>query len=935
MKEKISISLFPNYKEYFPAIKTFLENKGHSTTVIEESRISDINNSDLSIIFVNEITFDTIAFLEKNFKNKPIILSYKHCPQEIPIDSFSQNFTFHQKDNLNTLTLLIENAILKNQLTQNLAKNENSISPLISLLENILSISINKQHVEEYIVKVLTLISEYAGANEYQLFVLPKFMNFNAALYKKFVEKHDITNLNDYYSEIDIDSLIKELEKNQELLMFKKNGNVKTDITNDKKNKHYYSLIVVPVFINSALYGCIIFNFHMTVENINKLRQEIFFISKYFSFHLQYKIVYNQYENSINQFRRLINDAINGIYQSTEDGKIIYANPAFMKIVGFNSLEELKEIDLFTELYTSKSDRQKFIEKIKKEKAVHNFESVLKKKNGKIINIIENSRIVDNQDGSVLFEGIIQDITHQIDLKEKLKYQTSFSEQIVEAAPFLIIAINENKDVIIWNSLAESITGYDRNELFNDKGILNKIFTNDKSFENHLSSILQKKDLDEDSKYSDFELLTKNGEKRVIRLSWTLNEYLSDDKKSILGFGLDITETKKLEQQLFESQKMESIGTLAAGMAYDFNKILNELNVYSSSLKSNLNIESKEITFVNRIEDTLQKASTFTSKLIGLSRTEKKQKLEIDVNDSINYVIEILEHTVHDKIELEKEVCNNPVIEGDLSQIHQVILNIALNANEAIKDKGKIIFTTEIVMANSDELLNSLNPPGKNYVKITIADSGKGIAPELLQRIFDPFFSTKTSGKSAGLGLSVSYNIVKNHRGYLFADSKLEKGSNFYVYLPYVGKPSKRIFQEVADEKAETGQPINKVKDKFQILVVDDESIIRDLLNDVLVEQNYDVILAKDGLEGLELYKKNEKTINIVILDIIMPGMTGKEVFEKIREINDKAKIIITSGYSKQKVTDSLIANGANGFLPKPFNIDKLLGIIKALIEEF
>jgi two-component system, cell cycle sensor histidine kinase and response regulator CckA len=935
MKEKITITLFPIYREYFLAIKTFLENQGHNITVIEEDKISDTNNSDLSIVFLNEITFDTIAFLENNLKKAPIILSYKHCPQEIPIDSFLQNFTFHQKDDLKTLPILIENAILKNRLTQNLNRNENSISPLLSLLENILNKSINKQHIEEYIVKILSMISEYAGANEYQLFVLPKFVNFNAVLYKKFVEKYDITNLNDYYSEVDKDSLIKELEKNQELIMFKKNGNVKTDITNDKKNKHYYSLIVVPVFINNALYGCIIFNFHKAVENINKLRQEIFFISKYFSFHLQYKIIYNQYENSINQFRRLINDAINGIYQSTENGKIIYANPAFMKIVGFDSLEELKEIDLFTDLYTSKSDRQIFIEKIKKEKTVHNYESILKKKSGKIINIIENSRIVDNPDGSVLFEGIIQDITHQIDLKEKLKYQTSFSEQIVETAPFLIIAINENKDVIIWNSLAESITGYDRNELFNDKGILNKIFTNNKSFESHLSSILQKDDLDEDSKYNDFELLTKNGEKRVIRLNWTLNEYLSNDKKSILGFGLDITETKKLEEQLFESQKMESIGTLAAGMAYDFNKILNELNVYSSSLKSNLNLESKEITFVNRIEDTLQKASTFTSKLIGLSRTEKKQKLEIDVNDSINYVIEILEHTVHDRIELEKEVCNNPIIEGDLSQIHQVFLNIALNANESIKNKGKITFTTEIVMTASDEQLNTLNPPEKNYVKTTIADSGKGIAPELLQRIFDPFFTTKSSGKSAGLGLSVAYNIVKNHRGYLFVDSKLEKGSNFYIYFPYVGISSKGLLQERVDDKSEKEKVQLKAKNNFQILVVDDEVIIRDLLNDVLEEQNYEVILAKDGLEGLELYKKYEKTINIVILDIIMPGMTGKEVFEKIREINSKAKIIITSGYSKQKVTDSLIANGANGFLPKPFNIDKLLGIIKALIEEF
>jgi PAS domain S-box-containing protein len=556
------------------------------------------------------------------------------------------------------------------------------------------------------------------------------------------------------------------------------------------------------------------------------------------------------------------------------------------------------------------------------------------KKNGELINILENSRIVDNPDGKILFEGIIQDITHQINLKERLKYQTSFSEKIVENASFLVIAINENSEVIMWNSMAEKVTGYQRNELYKDSALVKKIFTGVKSIESYLSDKIKSENNEDEIEYLNIELIAKDGSKKIIRWSWTVNDYLSENQKQIIGFGIDITDTIKLEEQLFESQKMESIGTLAAGMAYDFNRIFTEMNVYNSSLKSLIKPDSKEAIYVTKIEDTINKASAFASRLIGLSKREKKKNVKIDINNCFNYVMDLLEHTVIDNVELEKDICVSPIIEGDISQINQAILNIAINANESIAGKGKISFKSEIVMAKTDEYLNTIQVEAANYVKISVTDNGTGIPEELQQRIFDPFFTTKKSEQRPGLGLSVSYNIIKNHKGYVFVYSKEDKGTTFYVYLPYAGEPTENFPKVNEGYEVKEKSLKSKEKSKTQILVVDDEMIIRDLLNDVLVDQNYNIILAKDGLEGFELYKKNQNSIDLVILDIIMPGMSGKEVFEKIREINPAAKIIITSGYSKQQVTESLMHSGANGFLPKPFNIDKLLGLIKALVEE-
>lgn len=934
MVEKLSISLFPVYKEHFPHVKKYLEKIGHNVTTYDKNMLDAVDNFDLAILFVNELTPDIIKDVQYNFKNLPVIINYNHCPEEVLLKESPNSLTFIEKQELDKIPELIEKIVPKRSLLTNEVEKDKSKSSILNILNRIVSLDLNKIHFDEFIKNVLAQITSFSGADDYEFFLLSKFGIINSALAKDLTDKYTIDKINQLYPEIEYDSMINNLKKNQELIIFKKDGNVKADILDHPASKHFYFLIILPLFINNTLYGCTVFNYKNAVENIDELRQELFLIIKIFNSQLQYKLLYNQYESSINQFSRLINEAINGIYQSTDDGKILYANPAFLKIIGYDSLEELKRVDLFTQVYNSKSDRENFIKKIKKEKAVQNYESVLKKKNGDLINVIENSRIVKNADGSILFEGIIQDITNQINLKEKLNYQTSFSEKLVENASILIFAVNEKNEVIMWNSLAEITTGYSRNEVFVDSGLLKQIFCGIESFEDYISKIRKYHNIENYSTNDNIEILSKDGSKKIFRFSWIVNDYLSEAQKQVIGFGINITETVKLEEQLFESQKMESIGTLAAGMTYDFTSILNEINVYNSSLKSIVVPESRESDYVDKIDDTINRASTFTSKLIGLSRREKRKTSEIDVNNCLNYVLDILEHTIDENIELEKDICTLPLIEGDLSQIHQVILNIAINANESIATRGKISFKTEIVMAKTDENLNQIKTDKINFVKITITDTGKGIPVELQQRIFDPFFTTKTSDKSAGFGLSVVYNIVKNHHGYIFVESALNNGSSFYIYFPYVGEPSANFSSEVLDfEESKVTAP-KKRKDKPQILIVDDEVIIRDLLNDVLIDHNYEIISAKDGFEGLKKYQKNMDTIDLVILDIIMPGMTGDEVFKKMRAINPDSKIIITSGYSKQKITEELMTSGANGFLPKPFNIDKLLGLIKALVEE-
>lgn len=798
-----------------------------------------------------------------------------------------------------------------------------AIQEFKNIIDEILSLSNKNYSIEYFIKNSIYKIEKYARANNNYFFILKTYLNDIVENDKYISQKFSIENLIDLYPDINFERIQKQLIENNDIIVCDLNGILITDVKKIELTKYF---VCIPIISDQTIFGGLILNYETSYEEVFYLFDYISILLNTFSTCLEKKLIYQQYTGSQKQFSRMVNNALNGIYQSTEDGHIIYANPAFLQIVGYDSLGTLKKIDLSKDLYVSAEQRTEFIQKIKKEKKVYNYKSILRNRDGKEIHVIENSRLIEQPDGTIIFEGIIEDITKQVNLKNKLKFQTGIFEKIIEHAPFLIIGFNKNKEILIWNRIAEKVTGFSYNDIQNDS-VTNGLFSRNKFEEIILETEKSNNNYDDGIYYNDIEITTKFNEKKIIRWTNMKLDSLDEEGELVLAFGIEITEIKKLENQLFESQKMESLGTLAAGIAFDFNKMLGELNIYNSSLKSLLKKGSEELDYVNKLEDSINRASAFASKLIGLSRPDKSKSIKFDLNHHINYVIEVLEHTLDKYIKIEKDLTNDILIDGDPSQIQQAILNVALNAREAIENEGKIIFKSEIVLAKSDNHLQAHENTMRNYVKITIADTGKGIPKELQKRVFDPFYTTKSIAKATGLGLSVVYNIVKNHNGFVFVESSPGKGTEFLIYFPYEGEVANKI--ELTSDKSD-----EKAKQKATILVVDDEYIIRDLLNDVLNDLNLNVILAKDGIEGLELYKTHNNNIDITILDIIMPGMTGKEVFEKIREINPQAKIIISSGYSQQKITNMLIANGANGFLPKPFNIDKLVGLIGALVKE-
>ncbi|MFH1673889.1 MAG: PAS domain S-box protein [Pseudomonadota bacterium] len=387
----------------------------------------------------------------------------------------------------------------------------------------------------------------------------------------------------------------------------------------------------------------------------------------------------------------------------------------------------------------------------------------------------------------------------------------------------------------------------------------------------------------------------------------------------------DITERQNLEAQIRQAQKMESIGTMAGGIAHDFNNLLGGMLGYLSIMKTHLYPTDRIYRYVELIEKAGERAANLTNQLLAFSRKGKYEIAPVNINDSIRNVLNILERTTNKNIETSCSMGDNiPRIEGDPTQIEQTIMNICVNAADAMPNGGKLQIKTELV--HLDKTFSATHPganPG-NYIHITISDTGQGMDKETLSKIFEPFFTTKEKDKGTGLGMSMVYGIVKNHGGYINVYSEPDKGSIFNIYFP---PPMKELVEEEAKTQTEsvaTGQET--------ILVVDDEEIIRTMLQEVLEGIGYTVLLADNGEDALKLYRGRCNDIDLVIIDMIMPKMGGKETYLSLKKINPDIKAILASGFSQDTVVREILGAGVNGFIHKPFTTTELSKKIREVL---
>ncbi len=421
--------------------------------------------------------------------------------------------------------------------------------------------------------------------------------------------------------------------------------------------------------------------------------------------------------------------------------------------------------------------------------------------------------------------------------------------------------------------------------------------------------------------------LDVKGHERKIEWTCKLLKDVISNTVGIFCTGRDITEKQKLEERVRSTSRLEAIGQLAGGVAHDFNNILSAILAQANLLRSgrlgaNVLIESAKV-----IEVAVQHAQSLTTKLLGFARGNKRVEELVDLHSIVRDTISLLDRTIDKRISIRTDFgATHSIVRGDPSQLHQVVLNLAVNSKDAIANldfnqrrEMQIGFATSEVVFKSKKVDQFGELGEGKYIKFSVSDTGCGILPEDLHKIYEPFFSTKDPGKGTGLGLALVYSIVKGHSGAVEVESAVGTGTTFSVYLPLTEEIAPTV-HERDEEKLYTGSG--------SVLVVDDEPMVRDSNRQLLTLLGYEVQVAESGDAAVEFLSQNPDKVSVVLLDMMMPGMSTIEAFHLIRKASPRSSIVLTSGYGLTETATELIKLGALGMVQKPFSLSAISKVI-------
>ena len=644
-------------------------------------------------------------------------------------------------------------------------------------------------------------------------------------------------------------------------------------------------------------------------------------------------------ENEALIYKTILEASTDAVFLETLDGKIIDVNEKALELLGYTKDELLK---LTVSDLVPEKTRKELPKLYHKAKLKNGFtiEAENLKKDGSIIPVEVSSKLFSFK-GEEILSVSVRNISSrkklEQELKEALENQLRINDELMQTTMRLkeseekyrnliehsndgIYILKSNRFILV-NKKFEEIIEYTFNDLNSPEFEFESLIAPEDRQMIRLRGEKIKKGETVSPKYR-FRTITKSGKKKDLETS--VSYVIYEGEVATHGIVRDITEQRRLEDQLLQSQKMEAIGKLAGGIAHDFNNLLTGILGFAELLYARAQDE-KTRHASDVILTTCRQAAKLTAQLLNFSRKGEFNPEPISINDSIRNVLTLLEKMIHKNIELHYDLEENiNITEADSGQIEQALMNIVLNSFDALPKGGQVSISTSNVFL--DEKYCSSFPdlkPG-NYVKVSVTDTGSGMTDEVKRRVFEPFFSTKGKGEGTGLGLSTVYGIVKNHSGHINIYSEINEGTTVNIYLPVVK----------AKKGSEKEDKIEFLKGYETILLIDDEKVVRKVGKEILNELGYKSLIASSGKEGLKLFKENIDDIKLIILDMIMPDMDGEATYKELKKINPDIKIIVASGYSQNGTAEKIVKKEQSVFVQKPFQIKDLSEAIRKILDD-
>jgi nitrogen-specific signal transduction histidine kinase/CheY-like chemotaxis protein len=510
---------------------------------------------------------------------------------------------------------------------------------------------------------------------------------------------------------------------------------------------------------------------------------------------------------------------------------------------------------------------------------------------------------------------IMRDISEWRSLTEKIKNLQEFMGKLIDASPIAIISVNEYDSATIWNQAAERLF-----KTPSSRALKKNIFEIHPFFLSYKDVINEVKVLNKPIFLADQRMDFEDEPQSVLNL----NLYpVQSEGRNVVVMVEDISEVRKLEDSLIQAQKMESLGLLTSGIIHDFNNVLSGIVGYASLLEQKIT-ESEELRkYSTNIIASGERASSLIRQILDFSKKKLSRKEVLDINAVIEELLGFLKVNLRN-IQVVKNLAERSIrLSADKTKMSQVIINLIINAKEALADTADPeirVGTEEISVKGRENLIDG------TYAQITVSDNGPGISQDNIQRIFEPFFSTKDKGKSTGLGLAIVSDIIRDYHGEIELESQPGKGTTFKILIP-----------SLKEEIYEAPKPVTKSLEsdlEGAVLLIDDEAVIREIGRDMLDSMGLGCFTAADGEEGIRVYEEHKDTITLVLLDIEMPGLSGDRVAETLRKMNPDVKILFSSGYTQDYLESKVFKGKIDHFIPKPFHLNQLSDTLNKLLRE-